>query len=544
MVAEFQSNVSSRRGCIMLAICRGKVSEGLDFAGNNARGVLITGLPYPPKNDARIVIKQRTLNEPPPPGVPTGSRISGSQWYGLQASQAVNQAVGRVIRNRNDYGSIIFLDERFRQEHQRNQLSMWLRSFWQPTDYDTLKTSLSNFFHKTTRDPRLNGGKVDPSSNGSMSSSSSRITALTPAPTPRSINTSKKAVKTGLASRMASSRRTLTSNSTNLRTSQFQSGIMPNSNSMRQAPSNISNMQMPMMPRRSMNINNNSNNNNNNNNATANIVDLVDDPAPLLKRPTQQQPKPIQRSDKRPIGNNIKRPIGGGLRGMLNSGSSNNNQSKTIINNSNNSNNNGALSAAAKTTTTATINNNNRPFYMSKQRNQSSLSSNTNSFTSRIGCSVGRLISNRFPTTAINNNNMHSSNNIMKERKSSTILSSSLAAMMPPARSSVGPKTANLTKEQRKDIAKRTMRDVRKTLTGDDYMRFTKTLKALQAVKNSPNERSVVLESCKVMTDIFQDYDKPPNGNVGRDLFIKVVDFLDPRYQSRFKNEWSKMILG
>lgn len=38
--------------------------------------------------------------------------IGGSEWYQLQASRAVNQAIGRVIRHRKDYGAIIFLDKR------------------------------------------------------------------------------------------------------------------------------------------------------------------------------------------------------------------------------------------------------------------------------------------------------------------------------------------------------------------------------------------------------------------------------------------------
>lgn len=41
------------------------------------------------------------------------SFLSGEDWYNQQASRAVNQAVGRVIRHRHDYGAIIFCDERF-----------------------------------------------------------------------------------------------------------------------------------------------------------------------------------------------------------------------------------------------------------------------------------------------------------------------------------------------------------------------------------------------------------------------------------------------
>lgn len=38
--------------------------------------------------------------------------LTGDEWYNQQASRAVNQAVGRVIRHRYDYGAIIFCDER------------------------------------------------------------------------------------------------------------------------------------------------------------------------------------------------------------------------------------------------------------------------------------------------------------------------------------------------------------------------------------------------------------------------------------------------
>ena len=40
--------------------------------------------------------------------------LSGEQWYMQQASRAVNQAMGRVIRHRYDYGAIILCDERFK----------------------------------------------------------------------------------------------------------------------------------------------------------------------------------------------------------------------------------------------------------------------------------------------------------------------------------------------------------------------------------------------------------------------------------------------
>jgi regulator of telomere elongation helicase 1 len=43
--------------------------------------------------------------------------LTGEEWYVQQAARAVNQAVGRVIRHRHDYGAIIYCDERFKTNH-------------------------------------------------------------------------------------------------------------------------------------------------------------------------------------------------------------------------------------------------------------------------------------------------------------------------------------------------------------------------------------------------------------------------------------------
>ncbi|XP_055964110.1 regulator of telomere elongation helicase 1 [Sorex fumeus] len=113
-------------GAAFLAVCRGKASEGLDFADSNGRGVVITGLPYPPRKDPRVVLKMQFLDEMRGQSG-AGQFLSGHEWYRLQASRAVNQAIGRVIRHRHDYGAVFLCDHRFAHPDARAQLPSWVR---------------------------------------------------------------------------------------------------------------------------------------------------------------------------------------------------------------------------------------------------------------------------------------------------------------------------------------------------------------------------------------------------------------------------------
>jgi len=40
-----------------------QVSEGLDFADANGRAVVITGLPFPPRMDPKVILKMKFLDE-------------------------------------------------------------------------------------------------------------------------------------------------------------------------------------------------------------------------------------------------------------------------------------------------------------------------------------------------------------------------------------------------------------------------------------------------------------------------------------------------
>ncbi|CAG5011257.1 unnamed protein product [Parnassius apollo] len=128
IINDYYSKISdpNTKGACFMAVCRGKVSEGLDFADMNGRAVIITGLPFPPLKDPRIILKKKYLEEL---RIKDKEYLSGDEWYALEATRAVNQAIGRVIRHQNDYGAILLCDSRFNSPKLKNQLSAWLRDY-------------------------------------------------------------------------------------------------------------------------------------------------------------------------------------------------------------------------------------------------------------------------------------------------------------------------------------------------------------------------------------------------------------------------------
>ncbi|XP_060083627.1 regulator of telomere elongation helicase 1-like, partial [Ylistrum balloti] len=140
-------NDPSLNGAIFIAVCRGKVSEGLDFSDINGRAVIITGLPYPPLMDPKVKLKMEFLDEMK--GKQAYETLTGNDWYKQQASRAVNQAIGRVIRHRDDYGAIILCDTRFSYENSLKQLPIWVRPH--VNKYSTFGQSLKDImvFFKT-----------------------------------------------------------------------------------------------------------------------------------------------------------------------------------------------------------------------------------------------------------------------------------------------------------------------------------------------------------------------------------------------------------
>jgi len=127
------------------------VSEGLDFADNNARAVITIGIPFPNVKDIQVELKRKYNTQY------SASRglLTGSEWYEIQAYRALNQALGRCIRHEQDWGAIVLIDERFNKSPRYiNGISKWVRKrITQYNNFSAAMSSLKEFASARKREP-------------------------------------------------------------------------------------------------------------------------------------------------------------------------------------------------------------------------------------------------------------------------------------------------------------------------------------------------------------------------------------------------------
>ena len=124
-----QAIATGNKGGLLLSVIGGKMSEGINFSDALGRGVVVVGLPFPnihsPQWKAKLeYIEQSTAAR-------TASRDEGKaasrEFYENACMRAVNQSIGRAIRHRGDYASILLLDRRYRTSRIEGKLPAWIR---------------------------------------------------------------------------------------------------------------------------------------------------------------------------------------------------------------------------------------------------------------------------------------------------------------------------------------------------------------------------------------------------------------------------------
>jgi regulator of telomere elongation helicase 1 len=153
IIQNFQqcAEKDGRGGALLFAVCRGKISEGVDFSDKHGRCVMVVGIPYANQGDLFVRLKRQyiTLSAPRRPKV-RGKLFTGDDWYRQEALRSVNQAIGRVIRHKDDFGCVVLADPRYAQLV--DGLSTWITSSLERHEtFGETYSAVAQFFHRWKR---------------------------------------------------------------------------------------------------------------------------------------------------------------------------------------------------------------------------------------------------------------------------------------------------------------------------------------------------------------------------------------------------------
>ncbi|MFQ5800457.1 MAG: helicase C-terminal domain-containing protein, partial [Candidatus Hydrothermarchaeales archaeon] len=122
MIKRFKGS----KNAVLFGVQQGRNSEGQDFPGEEANGVIVVGIPYAikgPKVTAQIEYYKRIYNG-------WWGRYPLGEYYAyfLPAYRSLNQAAGRAHRKLTDKGAIIFLERRVAFDRKvKANISPWIK---------------------------------------------------------------------------------------------------------------------------------------------------------------------------------------------------------------------------------------------------------------------------------------------------------------------------------------------------------------------------------------------------------------------------------
>ncbi|KAF2350788.1 DNA helicase (DNA repair) Rad3 type [Trinorchestia longiramus] len=107
------------RGAILLAVARGKVSEGVDFDHHYGRCVVMMGIPFMYTQSRILKARLEYLRDQ--------FNIRENDFLTFDAMRHAAQCVGRAMRGKTDYGILLFADKRFARADKRCKLPKWIQ---------------------------------------------------------------------------------------------------------------------------------------------------------------------------------------------------------------------------------------------------------------------------------------------------------------------------------------------------------------------------------------------------------------------------------
>lgn len=134
-------------GALLLCVVNGKMSEGINFSDRLGRAVVMVGLPFANLASASLKEKIKYVKEHT---VVENSEIdAGREYYENLCMRSVNQSIGRAIRHRNDFATVILLDDRYNTPRIKKKLPGWFReSVSECQNFGQVMSKTSKFFRE------------------------------------------------------------------------------------------------------------------------------------------------------------------------------------------------------------------------------------------------------------------------------------------------------------------------------------------------------------------------------------------------------------
>ena len=129
VLREYSIAIDAGKGGILLSVVGGKMSEGINFSDRLGRAVIVVGLPFPNMHSAEWKAKLEYIEKAT---IDRGRSLAegksvAREFYENACMRAVNQSIGRAIRHRKDYASIILLDRRYDSQRIKEKLPGWIK---------------------------------------------------------------------------------------------------------------------------------------------------------------------------------------------------------------------------------------------------------------------------------------------------------------------------------------------------------------------------------------------------------------------------------
>ncbi|KAJ3282069.1 DEAD H (Asp-Glu-Ala-Asp His) box helicase 11 [Borealophlyctis nickersoniae] len=150
-----------KNGALLLAVVGGKMSEGINFADDMGRAVIMVGLPYAKADSPELKEKMAYVGKRAAEmggsseDAQALAKKAASEYYENLCMRGVNQSIGRAIRHKDDYAAIILVDSRYSRDKIKDKLPNWIKDagVTVPATFGDAIQSIETFFREKIPPP-------------------------------------------------------------------------------------------------------------------------------------------------------------------------------------------------------------------------------------------------------------------------------------------------------------------------------------------------------------------------------------------------------